>query len=126
MRKTRVSLFYLAGYLSFGGLGLLFFPGPSLRLFLSTGDYSVPMVRLVGVLLLSLAIIVVQVIRHRAEALYPTTLLVRFVILAVLVWLYFSTVDPLFLVLTGIVGLGVLLTGFSYLRERRRGSPRVV
>ncbi len=118
MRRTRLSLFYLASYLSFGGVGLLFFPLPSLRLFLSTGDYPLPMVRLVGVLLLSLAIIVIQLIRHRAEVLYPTTLLVRAVILAALVWIYFSSLDPLFLVLTAIVGVGVLITGLSYLTEK--------
>lgn len=120
MKRTRLSLFYLAGYLTFGGLGLLLFPQPSLRLFLSNGDYPDPIVRLTGVLLIALAIIVAQVIRRRAEELYPTTLLVRLVILAALLWLYFGSGDPLFGVLTAIVGLGVILTGSSYLYERRR------
>jgi hypothetical protein len=122
MTRTRISLYYLASYLLFGGVGLVFFPGPSLKLFLSTGTYDFAMVRLTGVLLIGLAIIVVQVIRHRVEVLYPTTLLVRLVILVVLIWNYFSAGDPLFLVLTCIVGLGVLITGSSYLSERRQAN----
>ncbi len=122
MSRTRFSLYYLALYLLFGGGGLVFFPGPSLKLFLSTGNYDFAMVRLAGVLLLGLAIIVIQVIRHRVEPLYPTTLLVRLVILVVLIWNYRSTHDPLFLVLTAIVGLGVLITGSSYLSDRRQAN----
>jgi hypothetical protein len=53
------------------------------------------------------------------EVLYPTALLVRAAILAVLIALHLSSRDPFFLVLVGIVGLGVVLTGFSYLSERR-------
>ena len=122
MKRTRISLYYLASYLLFGGVGLVFFPTPSLKLFLSNGTYDLAMVRLVGVMLLALAVIVIQVIRYRAEELYPTTLLVRLIILAVLIWNYFSGGDPLFLVLTAIVGLGVVITGSSYLSERRRAS----
>ena len=122
MSRTRISLYYLASYLLFGGVGLVFFPGPSLKLFLSTGNYDFSMVRLTGVLLIGLAIIVIQVIRHRVEVLYPTTLLVRLVILVVLIWNYSAAGDPLFLVLTCIVGLGVLITGSSYLSERRQAK----
>jgi hypothetical protein len=118
MHKTRLSLWYLFSYLVFGGAGFLLAPGPVLVMFQSTGEYGFPMVRLAGVLLLGLAIIVFQVIRHRVEILYPTTLAVRLVILAVLAGLYWSSRDPLFLILFGIVGLGVCLTGWNYLSER--------
>jgi hypothetical protein len=118
MKRTRLSLFYLVSYLAVGGIGFVFFPRFSLDLFLSTVAYEITMVRLVGVLLLSLAIIVAQIIRHGAVRLYPTTLLVRALILVVLIWQYISGGDPLFLVLTAIVGLGFILTGLSYLSER--------
>ncbi len=118
MHKTRLSLWYLFSYLVFGGAGFLFFPAPVLAMFQSTGEYGLPMVRLAGVLLLGLAIIVLQVIRHRVEILYPTTLAVRLLILVVLAALYWTSRDPLFVILFGVVGLGVCLTGWIYLGER--------
>lgn len=78
------------------------------------------MARLAGVLLLGLGILVVQIVRYRVEVLYRTTLVVRVVILSVLVGLYVTSKDPLFLVLTGIVGLGMLLTGAGLLTDRRK------
>ncbi len=63
-----------------------------------------------------------QIFRHRVEALYATTVLVRLVILAVLLALYAYSRDPLFLSPFAIVGLGVVLTGTSYLLDRRRSS----
>ena len=40
MKKTRLSLFYLAGYLIPSGLVLMFAPTPALRLLRSTGQYG--------------------------------------------------------------------------------------
>ena len=120
MSWTRLSFFYLIGYLTFGGLGLLASPKLALGLFGATGDYRPEMARLCGALLLGLGILVVQIVRHRVEALYPTTLVVRVVILAVLIGLYLTSRDPLFLVLTGIVGLGMALTAAGLLTDRRR------
>ena len=119
LTRTRVSLFYLAGYLYVGGLGFLLAPALTLELFLSNGSYNDAMVRMVGVLLLSLAILITQMIRLNLDVLYPSTLVVRSLILATLVWLYFRADDPLFLVLTGIVGLGFVLTLSSYRIDRR-------
>ncbi len=115
--RTRKSLVYVAGYLLFGGAGLLAAPETMLRLFHSTGAYSDIMVRFVGVLLLSLGIFVAQVIRQRAEGLYATTLIIRVLILAVLVVLYALSLDPLMLVLFGIVGVGVAVTAMSMVRD---------
>ena len=119
LTRTRASLFYLAGYLYVGGLGFLLAPALTLELFLSNGSYNDAMVRMVGVLLLSLAILITQMIRLNLDVLYPSTLVVRSLILATLVWLYFRADDPLFLVLTGIVGLGFVLTLSSYRIDRR-------
>ena len=65
-----------------------------------------------------LGILIVQIIRHRIAALYGTTILVRIFLLAVLVALFAYSADPLFLVLFSVVGLGVVLTGTSYLLDR--------
>ena len=119
MRRTRLSLFYLAGYLLPTGLLWLVAPRTTFRLMLSNGDYGSDVFpRVSGLLLLAIGIIVVQIIRLRAEVLYPTTLMVRAVFLVGFLGFYWCTRDPLFLVVLGVVGLGVLLTGTSYWLDR--------
>ena len=118
MNRTRLSLYYLAGYLTFAGLALLLVPSFALKLLLSNGDYGETFPRLAGMLLIGLAILVTQIIRHRIEVLYPTTLVVRLFFLVVFAYLFLSSSDPFFLVVFGIVLLGVVLTGYSYLTER--------
>ena len=120
MRRTRLSLFYLAGYLLSGGAAFLFTPRLSLQIFQSTGEYDLVMVRFVGVLLLALGILIAQLIRKRAYELYPATLLVRAIILAALASFYASTRDPMMIILFGIVAVGWTLTLASYLIDRRR------
>ena len=122
MNRTRLSLFYLAGYLWFAGLALLLVPTFALKLLLSNGDYDDFFPRLAGMLLIGLAILVTQIIRHRIEVLYPTTLVVRLFFLVVFAYLFLSSDDPFFLVVFGIVLLGVVLTGYSYLTERRASA----
>ena len=78
------------------------------------------MLRLAGMFLLGLGIIVVQLIRLRNEALYPTTLVVRAFFCVCISVFYLMSGDPLFLMMLGIVGLGLLLTGSCYLVDRRR------
>ena len=118
MKRTNRSLYYLAGYLLFAGIALLVAPTPILRLLLSSAEYGDVMPRLLGAVLTVLGILIVQIIRHRIEALYGTTILVRIFLLAVLVALFAYSADPLFLVLFSVVGLGVVLTGTSYLLDR--------
>jgi uncharacterized membrane protein YoaK (UPF0700 family) len=122
MNLTRLSLYYLAGYLLFAGVALILVPSFALSLLLSNGQYGDVLPRLLGVVLFALGVFVAQVIRHRLTVLYPTTLAVRAVILLVLAALYVKSADPFFLVLIGIVGLGVVLTGTAYLRERRQAT----
>ena len=119
MNRTRLSLYYLAGYLTFAGLALLVVPSFALKLLLSNGDYGETFPRLAGMLLIGLAILVTQIIRHRIEVLYPTTLVVRLFFLVVFAYLFLSSSDPFFLVVFGIVLLGVVFTGYSYLTEHR-------
>jgi len=109
----------LAGYLIPAGLALLLAPQFALRLLFSNRDYGDVMPRLVGVLLIVVGIIVVQIIQHRLELLYLTTLFVRAFIVPSLSGLYVYSRDPLFLSLVLIVGIGIILTGTSYLLERR-------
>lgn len=71
--------------------------------------------------MVGLGIVVVQLIRHYASALYPTTLVVRAFFWVAALGLYFATRDPFFLVVLGVVGAGILWTGISYYRDRREG-----
>jgi hypothetical protein len=114
-----LSLYYLAAYLIGAGLALIFAPSIALGLLLATGHYGDVIPRLLGVVLLALGIVIVQIIRHRLEVLYTTTLLVRTFIVAVLAGLFIYSHDPLFISLIVVVGLGMVLTGTSYLSERR-------
>ncbi len=120
MRRTRLSFFYLAAYLVGAGVALVFFPALALKLLFSNGNYGDVMPRLLGVVLLALGLIIVQIIRHRVEALYTTTLGVRVIIVSVLVALFIYSKDPLFISLTVVVGIGMILTGTSYLLDRRQ------
>jgi uncharacterized protein YjeT (DUF2065 family) len=122
MRRTNLSLYYLAGYLVPAGLLLLFVPEWATKLLLSNHTYDYAPFRLAGVLLLVIGILIVQIIRHRLEMLYTTTLLARALISLTLVWLLVSTGDPFFAVILVVVLIGVGLTGASYLLDRRAAA----
>jgi hypothetical protein len=119
MKRTRLSLFYLAGYLIAGGVALMVEPRFALRLLFANHDYGDVMPRFGGVLLTVIGMIVFQIIRHRLEMLYLTTLFVRAFIVLSLTGLYVYSLDPLFLALIAVVGLGMILTGTSFLFERQ-------
>lgn len=122
MRRTRLSLIYLSTYLVGAGIALVAAPGLTLTLLFSNGHYGDVMPRLLGVVLFALGVVVVQIFRHRVEALYTTTLAVRAVIVVVLAALFVYSHDPLFISLIVVVGVGMLLTGTSYLSERKAAA----
>lgn len=119
MRRTNLSLYYLAGYLVPAGLFLLFIPEFATKLLLSNRTYDYAPFHLAGVLLLVIGILIIQIIRHKLEMLYSTTLVARALISATLLWLFLTTGDPFFAVILVIVLVGVALTGASYLLDRR-------
>jgi hypothetical protein len=119
MKRTRLSLFYLAGYLIPAGLLLLFAPTFALRILLSNGDYGDVFPRMAGTLFIGIGVIVVQIIRFRMEILYSTTLMIRPFFCACFIVFYFISHDPFFLVLLAIVALGLIWTGFSYVMDNQ-------
>jgi len=122
MHRTRLSLYYLATYLTLTGLAFLLAPQRALGLLLATGSYDDAFVRFTGAFMLAVATLVIQMIRFRLEVLYPTTLAVRVFFLVVIVWLYQETGDRLFLMVLGVVALGFLLTLFGLLADWRAAS----
>ena len=123
MNRTHLSLYYLAGYLLPAGLLLLLIPETATQLLLSNRTYDYAPFRLVGILLISLGILVVQMIRHNIEVLYPTTILVRLLISATLIGLYIGTADPFYLVVLLIVAIVIALTATSFVLDRRERPP---
>lgn len=125
MRRTYLSLYYLAGYVIPSGLLLFLAPAFTTKLLLSDHAYDEAPLRLAGLVLLALGVFVVQIIRHRIEVLYTTTLVVRSMLSVGLLWLFLSTGDLFFglVLLTVLVGIG--LTGTSYLLDRRDAASRV-
>ena len=124
MDRTRLSLYYLVSYLLGAGVALLLAPHFTLKLLFSSGHYGAVMPRVVGLLLLALGIVMAQIVRHRVEVMYPTTIGVRVIIVLVLVALLAYSGDPLFLVLVGVVGLGLVLTATSYMKDHQRVAER--
>jgi len=120
MRWTRLSFLYLVGYLWLGGLGLLASPLFAIALLGSSAAYPPVLLRLIGGLMLALGIIVADIARREIEALYPTTLVVRTVILVIILWSYIASGDVLFLSLAAIVALGMVLTGLGLITDHRR------
>jgi hypothetical protein len=120
MQRTRLTLYYLCSYLLIGGLVLLFFPQEGLRLLLSNGDYGDVFPRVAGMFVTGLGMAVFAIIVARAKALYPVTLVIRAFFLVCMSAFFLMTRDPLFLVLLGIVGFGFVLTGVTYLTERKQ------
>jgi uncharacterized protein YjeT (DUF2065 family) len=119
MKKTRLSLYYLIGYLIPSGIALLLAPQFALKLLFSNGDYGDVLPRLVGMTLLALGVLVIQIVRHQLEVLYTTIIAVRGGMLIILLGLYFYSHDPFFISLFAVVGFGFLLTSVSYWLDRQ-------
>jgi uncharacterized protein YjeT (DUF2065 family) len=125
MRRTHLSLYYLAGYVLPAGVLLVFVPTFATTLLLSNVTYDEPPLRLAGLVLIALGILIVKIIRHSVEALYTTTLAVRSVLSLGLLALLITTGNPFFGVVLIVVLIGVALTGASYLVDRREASAQL-
>jgi hypothetical protein len=58
------------------------------------------------------------VIRYGSRVFYRMTLLARIPMWLLTLGLYFYTRETFFVVVLGVLGLGIVLTGSNYLRER--------
>jgi uncharacterized membrane protein len=104
------------------GVGFIFFPTFTLRLLFSTGHYEHVFIELCGLILLGLAVLVIQTIRLRLVAIYPTLIGVRVFFCVGYMLLYGQTRDPLFLSLFAIVGLGLLASMICFAKDRSEHS----
>ena len=123
--RIRVSLVFVAGYLLLTGLGLLIAPSITLQLLGSSADYGVVMPRWVGMFSVALAAVIAQVLRHRLAVLYPLGFFMPGAMLFGFVALFIQSDDRMFLVVAGVVSIGVLMTGLSLWLDRGRPGPAV-
>ena len=119
MKRTWLSLFYETGYLLVAGVFLLAAPDTAFKLLFSNKSYGDVLPRLLGTVLLSIGVIFVQIVRMHIEKLYTTTIVVRVPLMAINLWLFYYSGNPLFLTLFVIVTLGVLLTVTGYVLDQR-------
>jgi uncharacterized protein YjeT (DUF2065 family) len=92
----------------------------TLRLLQSNGSYGDVMPRLTGMFVLALGGVIVQFVRAHDYRYYLYTVFARSFIVLVQTVLYFKSHDPLFLVLDGIVLIGLLPS--IYVAATRRAA----
>ncbi len=119
MPKTRLSLYYLATYLLFGGFGFLLTPRLTTKLLLSNADFDTMILRVLGMLMMGLGFLIVQVIRLRVSALYASTLIMLGVFGICLIAFFMMTYNPFFLINLVIVVIGIALTSWSLFADRK-------
>jgi hypothetical protein len=105
-------------YLVVAGIGFILFPTLALRLLFSTGQYEPMFIELCGLFLLGLAVLVIQTVRLKLAALYPTLIGVRVFFCVGYVMLYGQTRDPFFLSLLATVGSGLLASMICFAKDR--------
>lgn len=104
----RLTFIYLATYLIVGGFALLVTPEIALKLLGSNGSYGDVMPRLFGLFMMTLGGVIWQFIRRQDFRYYTYTIVARCFIVVVMTMLFFTSHDPLLLVLDAIVLAGLL------------------
>ncbi len=119
MPKTRISLYYLATYLLFGGFGFLLTPRLAMELLLSNADFDHMILRVLGMFMIGLGFLIVQVIRLRVSVLYASTLIMLGVFCICLMAFFMMTYNLFFLIMLVVVVVGVAFTGWSLFEDRK-------
>ena len=115
--RTRLSLYYLAGYTLPVGVALMFVPQLTMKLLLTNHAYDDLGLRMFGVLLFSLGLLASGLIVNKASSVYTGTLLVRGFTIAALFVLYSQYRDPALLAINLVVIVGWTLTFLSWRKD---------
>jgi hypothetical protein len=124
MERTRKSLYYAAGYLYFGGAGFLLAPSVMLDIFFAEGIYSSVTLRMIGAVMLSAGIVVSKVIERSMEALYVQYLYARIPVLLCLAYIYWDSLDRMWLIILVVVLVGWLYSLCAFLLDRRDANKK--
>jgi hypothetical protein len=116
--RTRLSMFYLAGYLLPVGLALMFVPQPTMKLFLTNHAYDDLGLRMGGVFLFAIGMIVSGMIINEASRAYLVTLFVRAFIFTALFVLYAIYGDPALVVINLVIAVGWVLTYLGWRKDK--------
>lgn len=120
--RIRLCIWYVAGYLVLSGVALLLAPRGALAAMLTNTDYGNIMPRWVGMLSVAMGTLVGQIVRLRIAALYPLSFFMPAAMLVGFIGLYLQSANPLFLVVSAVVGIGVAATGTSMLLARAKAA----
>jgi hypothetical protein len=115
--RTRLSLYYLAGYTLPVGLALMFVPHKTMQLLFSNHVYDDLGLRIGGVFLFALGLIVVGMIIRELSRAYTLTLFVRAFIITALLTLYAQYGDPALLTTSAVVATGWILTFLGWRKD---------
>lgn len=115
--RTRLSLYYLAGYTLPVGLALMFVPQLTMQLLFSNHVYDDLGLRIGGVFLFSLGLIVVGMIIREVSRAYVITLFVRAFIITALLTLFIQYRDPALLATSTVVTIGWILTFLGWRKD---------
>ncbi len=119
MPKTRLSLYYLATYLLFGGFGFLLTPSLTIKLLLSDADFDRMILRVLGMFMIGLGFLVVQLIRFKVSVMYSSTLIMLGVFGICLMAFFMMTYNLFFLIMLVVVVIGVALTGWCLFEDTK-------
>jgi hypothetical protein len=115
--RTRLSLYYLAGYTLPVGLALMLVPRLTMQLLLSNHVYDDLGLRIGGVFLFSLGLIVAGMIIREVSRAYVITLFVRAFIITALLTLFIQYRDPALLATSTVVTIGWILTFLGWRKD---------
>lgn len=111
-------MLYLSGYLVGGGLGFAVFPEFTLRLLQSDVLYDEPMVRLCGLLMAMLGSLIGYLVFLGDFKAYKFSVIARTILVGFVFWMWLRFENPMFLVLEGIVLLGLLPSYYLLLTKK--------
>lgn len=115
--RTRLSLYYLAGYTLPVGLALMSVPQLTMQLLFSNHAYDDLGLRIGGVFLFALGLMVAGMIIREISRAYVLTLFVRAFIIAALLTLFSQYRDPALLATSTVVTIGWLLTFIGWRKD---------
>jgi uncharacterized protein YjeT (DUF2065 family) len=117
-KMRRWTLTYLVTYLVGAGLGFSFLPEFTMDALQSNGEYGDVMPRVVGMIMLGLGTLIFTILRNEDWKYYVVSIWVRTWIVAFLFYVYAISDDPMFLVINGVVLVGLIPSYVVHFRRR--------
>ena len=111
----KITWIYLASYLCFGGFGFAFAPEIALKLFMSSGEYGDIMPRVAGLFMLTLGSLIGTMTYNNDLRYFGFSVIARSGMVTFFAWLFSMSKDPLFIIISVIVLIGLLPSRYFFL-----------